>query len=119
MSVFLHHFMIGAAGAAAFEALKLWELQGKLTEAKFRKLLHSASMWIPLSLMLAASGFFAWAYYEGDAKATTWNFVLAGIAARTLVREVASASFAHSKIKLGSVAGRQDPDTPHVRDFFE
>jgi len=120
MSVFLYDFVLGAAGAAAFEALKLWELQGKLREEKFRKLLRSASLWIPLLLMLAASGFLAWAFYQDEPKTKAWNFVIVGIAARTLVREIASAKFAHSKIKLGDVAGRHmDPDAPHVRDFFE
>jgi hypothetical protein len=70
--------------------------------------------------MLAASGFFAWAFYAGDPKAQVWNIVLVGITARTLVREIASASFAHSKIKLGDVAAsRLDSDTPTVREFFD
>ena len=34
----MKELLIGAAGAAAFEALKLWELQGKLDPRKFRRL---------------------------------------------------------------------------------
>jgi hypothetical protein len=113
MSVFFHHFLLGAGGAATLEALKLWELQGKLNEAKFRKLLTSYVMWIPLIAMLAASGFVAWAYYESAPSTDTWNIVLAGIAARTLAREVVSTKLSHGKIKLGP-----DDNGVTVRDFF-
>lgn len=117
MQDFLHHFVIGAAGAAAFEALKLWELQGKITEGKFKKLLGSLSLWIPLTLMLAASGFLAWAFYEGKSEVKAWNLVVVGITVRTLVREVTSAGFAHSKIKLGGSDRKEE--TAGVRDFFQ
>jgi hypothetical protein len=115
VNTFLHHFILGAGGAAAFEALKLWDLHGKLGEERFLRLLRSFSLWIPLVLMLAASGFLTWAFYDGDAKAKTWNLVVTGIAIRTLVREVASAGFANSKRMLGGAK----PGEPSVRDFFE
>ncbi len=90
MDVFLHHFAIGAAGAAAFEALKLWYFREKWTRAKFCSALSSSVLWIPLLLMLAASGFLAWAYYEKDVAASAWNLAMVGVTARTIIRESVS-----------------------------
>src|SRR4051812_20435188 len=102
MSEFLHHFLIGAAGAAAFEGLKLWELQGKLDEAKFREALKSLVFWLPLLLMLSAAGFFAWAYYDGVPTVKAWDLVIAGVGARTLIREAISGGVSHTRnIPLG------------------
>ena len=61
--------------------------------------------------MLAASGFLAWAFYQGEPNTKAWNFVLAGIAARTLVRQIASAKFTHSEIKLG------EPDIVNLHEI--
>jgi hypothetical protein len=113
LSTFFHHFLIGSAGAAAFEALKLWEFSGRLSEAKFRKLLRSLRVWLTFVAMLAASGFVAWAYHEKDPGASAWNVLTVGITARTLVRELISAKVAHERVKLGGSA-----DSPQIRDYF-
>jgi hypothetical protein len=101
MPEFFHHFAIGSAGAAAFEALKVWELTGRLTETRFRRMLTSLKNWCLLVSMLAASGFLAWALYAGKPDVTPWNLAMSGIVIRTTVRELMSAAAAHSMPKLG------------------
>jgi hypothetical protein len=102
LAEFAYRFLIGAAGAGAFEALKLWELRAKLPESRFRALFRSYSMWVPLILMLAASGFLCWALYEGEPNVRAWKLVTAGITTRTLLRELSSVASANKKVKLGS-----------------
>jgi hypothetical protein len=90
MSDGLFRFLVGAGGAGAFEVLKYWDLQHKLTPGKFSKLLRSSVFWIPVVGMLVASGFVSWAYFDGRPAAMTWDFLMAGVAARTLLREGSS-----------------------------
>jgi len=112
----LNDFLIGAGGAAALEAIKLWTIQGKLTERQFRKLLTCFSFWVPLLAMLAASGFLAWVFHESYLDTSPWALACVGITARSLIRETITAGVAHAPIILGGKDRAED----HVgfRDFF-
>lgn len=111
----MQELLIGAAGAAAFEALKLWELQGKLEARKFRRLMWSFVFWGPFLMMVLASGFFAWAYWAGKT-ATPWDLVIAGIAARSLIRESIATAFAHAKPE--ETLGQPTESDVSLRDVF-
>ncbi len=119
MSDGLFRFLVGAAGAGAFEVLKYWDLRDKLTPGKFDKLLRSKVFWIPVAGMLSASGFVSWAYFDGRPAALTWDYLMAGVAARTLLRE-GSTRLVHSGPQgAGGHLGAADADDLRLRDVLQ
>jgi len=113
-SNFLHHFVVGAAAASAFELLKLYELKHKLTNKKTTRLLHSGLFWITVAGMIAASGFFAWVFYAERPHATAAELALCGVAARSLVREAVAALSVKQGVKLGD----DGQEALSLRDLF-
>ena len=108
-------FLIGGAGAGAFEMLKYWDLQHKLSPGKFAKLLSSYVFWIPVLGMMVASGFVSWAYFDGRPTAMTWDYLMAGVCARTLIRE-GSSRFVH---KTGRLGEPDSSDELRLKDIFQ
>jgi hypothetical protein len=102
MNVFVHHFLIGACAAAAFEVLRLYEYRHELSSRKYARLMKSALFWLVALGMVAASGFFAWAFYAGRGNVTVAELALSGVAARSLVRQGVGTLSAKSSVKLGS-----------------
>jgi hypothetical protein len=98
---FLALFLLGSAGAVAGEVLKLYELRGKLTSAKYRALATSPLFWGVFGGMLAASGFIAWAVNSTAPDPTPLQVILSGIGARGLVRGAAEARTANASPTLG------------------
>ena len=94
-------FSLGAAGALAGEALKIYEYRGKLTTKKYRQLAKSPLFWSVVTGMLMASGFIAWVVNTGTS-ATQLQVVLTGIGARGMVRGVAEAGTAQRSVQLGA-----------------
>jgi hypothetical protein len=115
MSESAYRFLVGAAGAAAFEAMKLWQIHDTLEETKFRALLRSWVMWMPLTGMLLSSGFLCWALYDGQATVRAWELVTAGITTRTAIREIGAAGVRRSKGRFGKL---KLGDTVALSDFL-
>lgn len=111
-------FLVGAGGAAAFEILKYWDLQTKLTQAKFSKLLRSSAFWLPVIAMLIASGFVAWAYFDDRPASRTFDFVLAGAFARTLIREGMTTVAQRGQGRLGPSEQAATGDEIRLSDVF-
>lgn len=109
-SKFLHFFLLGMAGAASLELLKLYEYRWKLSEKKYQALMRSFSFWAVVAGMLCASGFIAWAFHAEATNVSPWTVVITGIAARSITREITAAGVATSGTKLG--------DKPTLRDIF-
>ena len=102
MQEFFYYFWIGAAGAASLEALKLWELRGKLDQVRYVNLRRSPRFWALVAGMFLASGFLAWAFCAGrDPWATPWQVVLAAVGCRSFIRCGIETSVANSRTKLG------------------
>jgi hypothetical protein len=98
---FTTDFIVGAAGAAAFEILKLYEIKHKLASKQHARLLRSGLFWLVVVGMIAASGFVAWAFCAGQPNAFPAKVALMGIAARSLARDGLAAISAKQSIKLG------------------
>lgn len=102
----LEYFVLGFVGAAAAELLKVYELRGKLSSAKYRAALQSPLFWLVVCGMLSASGFIAWAV-NATTQLAPWQVVLSGIGARSLIRAPIQAGSANRRTKLGSSAGSE------------
>jgi hypothetical protein len=100
-------FLIGAMGGASVELLKLYEYRHTLSARKYMRLWRSPVYWAAILAMITVSGFTAWAVNASSSGVNPWQLVLTGIAARTLIREVASAKVASSPTTLGE-AGEDD-----------
>lgn len=112
----------GAAGAASLELLKLYDYKEKLSARKYRGLLRSWLFWLTVLGMIFASGFIAWAMNAERPDASIWQVVVTGIAARTIVREIATAKEAASPTKLGGALRTEDEEKsapPTLRDIFQ
>lgn len=114
-STFVSHFVIGAAAAAAFECLKVYDLKHKLANKKYRRLIRSGLFWVVVIGMLAASGFFSWVVYAERADASAAQLAIAGIAARSVIREGLSTITAKNPVKLGNDGERK----LSARDIFQ
>lgn len=111
---FFGHFGVGATAAAAFECLKLYDLRHKLTQKKYIRLVKSKLFWIVVCGMLGASGFFSWVVYAERADVSVAQLALAGIAARSIIREGATAITSKQMIKLG-----ESESALSARDIFQ
>ena len=101
--VTLYYFLIGAAGAAAYELLRLYMLMGKLPKRKFMALIGSPLYaWITLGLVVA-SGFIAWGI-NANTDPTPWQLIMSGIGARSLVSKPAEIHFSKAGATLGGPA---------------
>jgi hypothetical protein len=110
-------FGIGALGALAAELLKAYELRGKLTSAKYRRLAKSPLYWAVFAGMILSSGFIAWAVNSPVPHPEPLNVILTGIGARGLIQGASSGAVANAGAKLGGThKGREDTVT--VRDIF-
>lgn len=110
---FWEFFVIGAMGGASVELMKLYEYRGKLTTCRFQKLLRSPLYWAAIGAMIAVSGFVAWAVNASSSSVNAWQLVLTGIAAHTIIRDVAAAKEANAPTKLGG----DDEDRVTLRDL--
>lgn len=98
---FVEYFLVGSAGAAAAELIKLYELRGKWSSVKFKSAVRSPLFWAIVAGMLAASGFIAWSANAASVVAP-WQLVLSGVGARALIRAPAELSAANQRMRLGS-----------------
>jgi cell division septal protein FtsQ len=103
-------FLLGMAGAASLELLKLYEYRSKLSQKKYRALMRSLTFWALVAGMLLASGFIAWAYHADAPNVSRWTVVITGIAARSITREITASRVAAAPTNLG--------DGPSLRDIF-
>lgn len=113
---FTEYFILGFAGAASAEALKVYELRGKLSTATYQAALRSPLFWAVIFAMLCASGFIAWAV-NAYTELAPWQVVLSGIGARSLIRTPAQAKSANRGAHLGGASGA--PDKFVLRDLFK
>ncbi|QDV48470.1 hypothetical protein [Gimesia fumaroli] len=114
MQQFFHYWSVGAAGAAAFEMLKAYELRGKIEHKRYQALIKSVWFWLAFAGMVVASGFFAWAFYsDSPSPPTNWQLVVVGIAARSIGRSAIEAIVANQKQHLG-----EGEDDVSIKDAF-
>ncbi|MEM7243842.1 MAG: hypothetical protein AAF533_00785 [Acidobacteriota bacterium] len=106
--------LLGAAGAASLELLKLYEYRGKLQASTYRRQVRSAAFWLVVLGMLVASGFIAWAVHAGRQGVLAWHVVITGIAARSVIRSAVAARVAHEPTALGV----SDVAEPSLRRVF-
>jgi hypothetical protein len=111
---FLEYFLLGSAGAACAEVLKVYELRGKLSLKKYQNALRSPLFWAVTIGMLIASGFIAWAA-NSLTQLSPLQVVLSGIGARALIRAPAEAHIANPKASLGSA----NEDEFLLKDIFK
>src|SRR5258705_13963511 len=97
---FLFAFAVGGAGAACLELMKFWELQGKLSETKFRKLLRSGKLWSALGGLILASGFITWAYFARTPNPAPLDLLCVGAAPRSVLRQGIASTTAHTPTVL-------------------
>src|SRR3954463_13291434 len=100
--------------AGGFECLKVYDLRHKIANKKYQRLIRSRLFWTAVIGMLAASGFFAWGVYAGRPDASAAQLAIAGIAARSLIRDGLSAITAKQPVKLGG----GDEQAISTRDLF-
>lgn len=105
-------FLVGAAGAASLEALRLYEYRGELNQAKMSALLSSPLFWSIVLGMLIASGFFAWALFSDSKGATVFQVAMAGAAMRSFIRQTTEGVVANQGAHLGTTT------TVTLRDIF-
>ena len=104
----LYYFLIGAAGAAAYELLRLYVLMGKLPKRKFVAMIRSP-LYTSITLgLIVASGFIAWGI-NANADPTPWQLIMSGIGARSLVSKPAEIHFAKGGATLGGPASDRAP----------
>ncbi|KAI9134029.1 hypothetical protein [Acaryochloris sp. CCMEE 5410] len=99
--MFIERFWLGFVGAIVFEIIKLYEMMGKLESKKFRSIMTSKIYWIMIIMMAAASGFIAWGINDGYDNVSTWQVIMSGIGARTLVTKPIELNIAHKNTELG------------------
>lgn len=108
-------FFLGAGGALASELLKLYELKGKLTTAKYQRLSRSPLFWAVGAGMLLSSGFVAWAVNSGDT-AQPLQVVLTGIGASRILRGGGETTVANRGSRLGASTGE---DSVRLSEVFQ
>jgi hypothetical protein len=110
-------FGVGALGALAAELLKAYELRGKLTTVKYRRLAKSPLYWGVFAGMLLSSGFIAWAVNSPLADPEPLNVILTGIGARGLIQGASSGAVANAGARLGGNLKEREASVT-VRDIF-
>ena len=105
---------LGGLGALAGEFFKLYEMFGKLSEAKFSRLVRSAKTWTVIGLLFFFSGFVSWAVNAETAGTTTLQVVLSGMGAAGLSRRFLEGKAANSP----PTAGPEDTQAVRWRDLF-
>jgi len=120
MEQFIHYWSVGAAGAAAFEVLKVYELRGKLEQKRYQALIRSVWFWLSVVGMVSASGFFSWAYCSDISNSadnpngvSNWQLVIVAIAARSIGRSAIEAFVSNERNTLG-----EEDDDFDIKDAF-
>lgn len=108
---FGYAFLIGAAGAASAEVLKAYEIKGKLTTQKYKRMMRSFVFWSVVIGMIAAAGFITWAV-NAKIPASELQLLATGICCRSIVREFFSAGASRRRLQLGA------NDNKVVSDMF-
>lgn len=110
------HFAAPFVGGVALEAVYWYELREKLTATKYRKMLRSLSYWLPTVAMILAGAAVALFWAASKSKdPTSFELLVAGAAAPSLLKNAVTALLAREKTKLG---GDEADDSVKVRDYF-
>jgi hypothetical protein len=106
---------IGTAcfGACLQELMHWHEAKTKLSESKYKKLLHSASYWIICTLMVLGSGFGTWVWYYPESQSLR-TYLLFGAAFPLLFKKLVSL-FVSKETKLGV---QKEAGSSSLRDYF-
>lgn len=110
----IESFLLGACGGFSLEIVKLYHRYGQDKIEDFNNYVKSWAYVILAISLIFISGFIA-AVINSQGSASQFQVVITGIAARSIIREAASAGIANKGPSLG---GQQAKIKSTIRHFF-